>query len=481
MKNYIRSAVTGIKWSFVSRFGRLILHLVTTAILARLLLPSDFGLIAIATIFTGFVIVFSDLGTSAVIINLKEVSQNLLSTLFWVNAAFGIFSFIVIFLLSGYISLLFNEPELSLILKILPLSFIFSSLGILHRTLMEKELKFNQLAVVEIISALIASTTAIILAFTGFGVWSLVIYTMVLVGISCVLFWSFERWIPSFTFMYSELKKVLKFTTNFTGFNILNYFVKNADKFIIGKVLGTEKLGYYSMAYKLMIYPIILVSDVIKRVMFPVFSRIQNDDEKIARGYIQVLNSIALITFPALIGLMVLSDDFVNIVLGAKWEKVTILIMFLAPVGIMQSLITTTGTIYLTKSKPDLMLIMGLIWGVISVSAILIGLMWDIEGIAAAYLIANIIWFIPSMKVPMQLISADLSDALILIAKTLIISLVMALGIYLFSRIELDISQLIYFILKILVGIIIYVSITLIARKEEILSLLTIIRNKDSK
>lgn len=475
--NLAKQAISGIKWSFLSRIGRQITQILTTTILAKLLDPKAFGLVAIATIFTNFIVTFSDFGTSAAVIKAEQPSNKLLSTLFWFNIAFGICAFLLLYVFSPIISSFFHEPLLVDILRVLGISFVFSSFGILHKTLLEKKLAFNILSKVELISTLMAAVIAISLAIFDYGVWSLVFYTLGMVSISSILFITVNRWKPRFYFDLFEMKKIFSFTLNFTGFNILNYLLRNMDKFIIGRFLGTENLGYYSLAHKLMIYPLTNISDVIKRVMFPYFSNFQKDNKKIFSSYLNVLKVISLITFPAMLGLMAIANDFVLYLFGPKWETTAILLVVLAPVGLIQSLTTTTGTIFLTKDRADLLFKTGLIWGFILILAFVVGLKWGLIGIAVAYLFANIIWVLPLLKISISQIDANLKDTVFPLLKIMVFSLIMALLLFLFNRYtEIQLSY--KFFTEIILGVSVYSIIVWLFYKNEMIKLFGLIKNK---
>ena len=169
-----RKALKAVKWSSISQFSRQIIQYLTTLILANILSPNDFGLIALALVITGFIEIFKDLGTSSALIYLNEVNELLISSIFWFNIILGFFFTLLIFLSSNLISSFFNSEDVVSILRVLSIVFIISGFSILPKTLLERELQFNKLALVEIVSVIVGSSTGIILAYLGFGVWSLI-------------------------------------------------------------------------------------------------------------------------------------------------------------------------------------------------------------------------------------------------------------------------------------------------------------------
>ncbi|RKY94275.1 MAG: colanic acid exporter, partial [Ignavibacteriae bacterium] len=238
-------AVKGLKWSSISRFGRQLIQYVTTLILAFLLSPEDFGLIAIAFIIIGFLDIFKDLGTSSALIYIDNPSRTLLSSVFWVNVFFGIAISILIFLTAPLVADFFSNSQAISVLKVLSISFTISSFGIVQKALLEREFKFELLARSELLSVFGGSAIGITLAFLGYGVWSLVIQALVSALLFTVFLWLSGKWKPELHFSLDEIKSVFKYSLNLLGYNVFNYFVRNMDYILIGKFFGERELGHY--------------------------------------------------------------------------------------------------------------------------------------------------------------------------------------------------------------------------------------------
>jgi PST family polysaccharide transporter len=402
----IDKTASGVKWSSISQIGRQLMQLVTTIILTRLLSPSDFGLVGMAMVVTGFVALFHDFGTSATVIQKKVASEVFLSSIFWVNAAFGLLAMVIIFAFAPLAANLYHEPRVSLILKLLSLSFLISGLSIVQQAILERELAFKKLARVEMVAGVSSSFVCIGAALLGAEVWSLVYQTLMSVTVTTVLLWTSSDWRPKAVFHWGEVRSVRSYSLNLTGFYIFNYFARNADTVLIGRFLGAQNLGYYMMAYRIMFYPIQTISAVIGRVMFPVYSQIQEDEARFRRIYLKVIGAIGLITFPMMMGVWGLAQTLVLTLFGSQWKPV----MILAPVGLIQSIVTTVGTIYQAKGRTDWMFRLGVATGLIAVLAFVIGLQWGIVGVAGAYTIATILCLYPNFTVPFKLINLKMQD-----------------------------------------------------------------------
>jgi PST family polysaccharide transporter len=420
-----KQAASGVKWSALSQIGRQAMQFATTTVLARLLLPSDFGLVGMATIVLGFINLFSDLGTSAAVIQRKNTSDSLLQSIFWINIGFGFLGTAILFVCSPLIASFYQEPRVIPVLRVLSLTFFISGFSILQKALLERDLAFNTLAKVELSAVVSGSVVGIGSALLGFGVWSLVYQSLAVVIATTLSLWVATRWKPQLTFCGSELREVSNYSLNLTGFNIYNYFSRNADYLLIGRFLGTQDLGYYTLAYRLMIFPLLNISLMLSRVMFPVFSQFQDDNAKFSRVYLKVVGAIALITFPMMIALWAVAEPFIVTLFGSQWRPVILLLMILAPVGMGQSIGTTVGQIYQAKGRTDWLFRWGVVAGLVFMIAFVIGLHWGIVGVATGYAIAYTILQYPSFAIPFRLINLRVWDLGTILVRPLFCSLLM--------------------------------------------------------
>jgi PST family polysaccharide transporter len=295
-------------------------------------------------------------------------------------------------------------------MQVLSLSFLLSGLSNLQMSLLERNLEFDKLARIEIGTTLLATLVGIMAAFLGQGAWSLVYQMLAGNLFATLLFWSTSRWRPTWQFDWPEIRAVMGFSLNLTGGNIFNYFARNADKLLIGRFLGVQDLGYYDLAYRLMQLPLQGISAVLSRVMFPLYSRMQDDIGQFSRTYLKVASAIALISFPLMLGLTALARQFVLTLFGAAWVPVIPLLLILAPLGALQSILTTIGNIYAATGRTDL----GLRWtvgaGLLIVLSFVVGLPWGILGVTASYAIMIFLLTYPGFAIPFRLIGLKVSD-----------------------------------------------------------------------
>jgi len=452
-----KKVVESIKWVSISKTIRIILQYVTLMILVMYLSPTDFGLMSTAMIFIGFFNLIKDFGFSAAIIQITDLSHELLSSVFWLNLIIGILFSILIFSSSSVVSNYYQISELQLLLQVLSINFLLNGVSSLPNALFEKDMNFNVLAKIEMIANLFGSFIAILLAIIGFGVWALVFQTLTVSFLILTQNWIYSSFRPSFVFKLKKIKKIYHFGINLSGFNILNYLVRNADYFLIGKFLGMNELGFYSLAYRIMLFPIQNITSVVSRVLFPALSKIKDDNFKSRELYINVNKSVAFISFPIMVGFFVINYDFVTLLFDVKWQPIINILYILVPVGMIQSIYTLGGSIFQSQNKTQLWFYWGIISAIITVSGFYIGLGWGIFGVSVSYLITNLILMYPGSKLSFNLIELKVLNYMKNIIPSFLISIVMGISIYmltfLFSVLSTHILGL---IIQIFFGILIY-------------------------
>ncbi len=465
-----QKAVRSVQWASLSQVVRQVVQFGSLAVLAALLAPDDFGLLAMALVITGMMDLFKDLGTRVAIIQKTDASPQFLSSIFWVNAGIGTTAALLLLLSAPLVAIAYKEPRLTPVLQILAINFPISGLGISLKAHLEKNISFGLLGIVEAGSVVLGAITAIVLAILDYGVWALVAQSLVTTFSATLFSWILSGWRPHFTFDWQEIRGVLGFSMNYTGFTVLNYIARNIDYFLIGRYLGKEALGYYTLAYRIMVYPVQNISFILNRVMFPVLSKVQEDNGKISRAFLQITAGIALASFPLMLGVMALSDSFVHVVLGDKWLPVAGLLVILAPVGMFQSINSTVGAIYLIKNRTDTLFRWGVFSTMITITAFVIGLQYGITGMAWAYLVTSLILFYPSYKIPLRFINLKVRNVLKVVQIPLFNSLLMLASLLLAQRFIPSSNQynLFFFAGLILFGTAIYAGATLLFNQPAI-------------
>lgn len=483
MQNLTTKTLKGIGWVSLAQIITQIIRFIISAILARLLFPEDFGMIAMIVVFSNFLNVFQDLGMGSSIIQKKDLDKDHINSIFWIIIGLGLLLTFLMVALSPLIAHFYKQPQLTKLSMALGTTFFIASLGIIPRSLFQREMQFRVLSLVNITVVSLAGLFAIFLAFKGFGVWSLVYRQITSIALGSVLLLTIKKWKPRFSFQWQKIKGMLKFGANLTGFSFINYFNRNLDNLLIGKFLGAQPLGYYNFSYNIMLYPIGQISGVLGQVFFPALSSIQDDSPRIRNIYTEANFFISVITFPLMIGLFVLTPEFVRTIFGPKWINAIPIIRILSLVGLGQSIAATVGWLYLVKGKTDVMLKWGIFSSIIIISGFIVGLHWGVIGVTAGYAIASYLLLFPNFYIPFRFIDMNIWKFFKNFIPTFSASVIMGIIIG-FIRYFMKISHLtdwLILILCIFMGMLTYTFIIRFFKKGIFKGILTYIKIGISK
>ena len=439
--------------------------------MARLLSPADYGVYAILMVFVGFFTVLAGLGVAQAVVYLDHPSDRMLSSIFYLNLAVGVVLYGLMFVLAGPIASFYDNPQLVQFLRLIALVFVVGALNTVQQALMEKRLNFQRVILFDLTSQVAGTAVGLGAAFSGYGVLSLIYATLAGASAKTVLLWLGSGWRPRLIFAMADVKTVARYCFNLTGFSIINYFSRNADNFLIGKYVGASALGVYNIAYNIMLYPLSNVSSVIVRVLFPAMASMKHDTARLKRAYLKVISFIALVTFPLMAGLSVVADTFVAVVFGVKWLDLAPLLIILAPVGLIQSVVTTVGTIYTARGTTGLMFKLGSWNACVTVLAFVVGLPFGVEGVAVSYAIANLLMLYPNLKYAWSQIGLGVGEGLLVLKDYFVAAVLMAgvvHGLTLCLR-ALNIGQFAILFAQVVCGALAYLVAILLVSKFEVL------------
>lgn len=409
-KDLTTRVASGALWSALSRVCLQLLYLISVAVLTRKLDPEAYGLMNMTQIVVGFVSLFRDIGIASAVIQRRDIDEALLSSLWWVSTGLGLITTLACVAVAPLVAAFYKQPLVTPMLQVLALSFLITSLTTIHGAMVNRQMAFRKLAIVEITAALVSLIIAIVFAYSGAGVWSLVAGSLANSIVSSAGFLFAYRWKPAVRFSWTRVRSVTGFGMNLSGFNLVNYFSRNADNVLIGRYIGTAPLGFYQLAYTIMLYPVQNVAQLLGRVLFPAFSEIQDDRSRFRNAYLRSLVVIALISFPLMAGAAAVAKPFVLVWMGPNWLMVATLITILAPVGMYQAVGTTVGQIYMATGRTDLMFKWGLISSPIIVLSFFVGLPWGVTGVAISYAIVMGLLAYPLFLIPCRLIELPVSE-----------------------------------------------------------------------
>jgi len=393
-----RRAISGVKWNGILTAGRAAVQLVAVAMLSRLLAPSDFGLVGMASVVTGLVHTFEDLGLANSVIQNQDTTKEQLSSVFWFNVIFGLTLFVLIWIATPLVTAYYREPALKHMLRWSSTSFIVSPASGQFHGLLRKDLQFRLRTKVSLVALLAQSCISLGLAVIGIGAMSLVWGTLggaVVSAICVTLIASRSGWLPEFRFHWADLAGFFEFGLYQSAGRALKYLSRNADYLIIGRLLGAEPLGYYTLAHNLMRLPLGYLNPMINVVAFPVFARIQDDEARVGKGYSRILRYLATGTAPTMAGTMVLAHVLIPVVYGPQWLPAVPVVRVFAGLGILLSLGDPIESLLLAKGEAHLLLYLNALAVSGFAASSLVGSRYGILGAAWASLLFTLFVLLP--------------------------------------------------------------------------------------
>ncbi len=315
-----KKTVNGVIWSAIDRFSTQGIQFVFSILIARLLMPSDYGVIAMLGIFLAVSNTFVDSGFGAALVQKANRTETDFSTVFYFNIVVAIIFYALLWLASPYIASFYNIPMLKDVTRVVALTLIFSALGGIQSAQLSIAINFKTRAIISLISALSTGCLGLYLAYSGYGAWALVFQMVFSSLLNTILLWCFVRWMPSLVFSWQSFRQLFSFGSKLLASALLDTIYNNVYTLVIGKVYSSSSLGLYSRASGLAQYPSSNITGVLQSVTFPVLCSIQNDEERLADAYKRFIRMSAFVVFPLMIGLASVAEPFIRVVLTDKWE-----------------------------------------------------------------------------------------------------------------------------------------------------------------
>lgn len=371
--------VSGLLWSFADNSVNLGISFIVGIILARLLDPRDFGLIGMLTIFIAVSQSFINSGFSQALIRKKDPSPEDYSTVFYFNMGIGLACFLILFFCSGLISQFFKEPQLKPLIQVLGLSLIINAFTLIQRTILTKNINFKLQTKISVIASVLSGVIGILMALTGYGVWSLVIKMIIMNVIASLLLWSWNKWRPVLIFSVKSFKELFSFGFNLLLSGLIDTIYNNIYYLIIGKFFSAKELGFYTRADSFNALPSSNLTSIIQRVSYPVLSSIHDDTPKLKETYKKLIRSTMLICFVLMLGMAAIAKPMILTLVGEKWLPSVIYLQLLCFVGMFYPLHALNLNMLQVQGRSDLFLRLEVIKKILAVPVILIGIILGIK------------------------------------------------------------------------------------------------------
>lgn len=374
------TAAQGVK--IAAQFGSI-------AILARLLAPEDFGLVASLSPLLALVAVFQNLGLLQAIVQRPELSTKTTNQIFWTTAAVGFASTVLVGALGPAVAWFYGDGRLAMLSVVAGCSVVLSSLATVPRGLLARRLHFSEIAFIDVTAALLGISASVAGAWLGLGYWALVVAPVFTAFLWLTLSLWRSRYRPSSPPWPLLERDVGTFGAHLTGFNIVNYFARNLDNVLIGRNLGSIPLGHYDRAYKLLMFPLENIVTPISQIMLPILSKKQDDKHALRASYLGAASKLALVSAPGIAAVVPVTDELVMLLFGPGWESAGPVLMWLCIAGLNQPLCRTTGWLFIAQGKTGALLRWGMFSSVVISASFIIGLPFGLTGVAMAYALAD--------------------------------------------------------------------------------------------
>ncbi len=393
-------AKKGVKWTSIAKIVLAAVAILKISVLTRFLETEAFGQMALALFVMGFVGLFMDMGLSSAILHKQNIDKKTYSSLYWLNCLFSIILYLIVFFLSSYIAMFYNDEELGLLIKLIGLGLILSALGRQYKTIEQKNLNFKLISLIEIWSAVLSLVLAIILAIYGYGVYALVFSVLFQQFVSNIsfLFFGARKHGLLFHFSYPETRPFLKIGIYEVMSNAINYFSRDIDIMLIGKFLGTEVLGGYSLAKQLVFKPLLIINPIITQIATPLLAKIQENKEALKSNFLKILSIISTINIPAYFLLIIFATPVVQILYGNAYLDIVPVVRILSIYVFLRALGNPVGSLLIALGRTDI----GFQWNlmVLFITPIMVyaGSFFGTMGVAISLTICMILLFIPAWR-----------------------------------------------------------------------------------
>jgi len=457
-----KAAINGAKWTTTATVITTVLSFAQLAIIARVLDPSIFGLVSICSLVMNFFHIFANLGFTNSIISKQENDRKILSTIFYASVGLGVIMGVLIFFSSGFVVDYYHEPRLSYVIKVSSLGFPLIYTSQIYWNLLQKELEFKILAMIEVIGAVVSIFVTILLAYNNFQELSIIYSQLLIIAIKTVLYIFLGRklFTPLFYFKLNEIKDHLRFGIYHLGEGILGFVNSNLENIVIGKAIGVKELGLYTIAYQLAVFPIYRLNPIIIQVSYPIMAKMR-DNEGLKRAYLKIVDFITFCNFPLLAGLFITSTSVVVLIYGNDYQASVPLVKIILFVSFLSCVTAPASSLAMSKNKPNVMFYLNLFSLVIKIPTLyFLSKYFGLIGIAYGYVLTSLIDTVVIFIIVDNLVGSFFKQFLDNIIKPVSFCLIM-IGVISVYQYFIGNQGLVHLIIQVVIGGLIYVGLTL--------------------
>lgn len=472
--------VNAVMWSATERFGQQGIQFIIGIIIARILSPADYGLVGMLAIFMAVASTFLDSGFGTAIIQKQDADQTDFSTVFYFNILVGLIAYSILYICAPHIAAFYKQPELKSLTRFMSLSLIINSLGLIQNTLFVKKIDFKTITKISLISMILSGSVGIMLAYKGYGVWSLAVQSVTGQFARVCLLWFFSSWKPTLIFSIKAFNQLFSFGSKLLASGLLSQIVDNIYNLIIGKSYSSAQLGFYTQAKRMVDLPMLSVNTIIQSVTFPVLASMQNEDERLKANFRKIIKVIVFLNFPLMLTLGVIAKPLIIVLLTDKWLQAAPYCQLLCIIGLTYPLNSINLSILNVKGRSDIFLYLEIVKKFMIVVAILFTIRHGVLALIIGQVLYSIVASILNLYYSGRLINYSLSEQCKDIFPYFAASTLMALATYSINFIFIG-KHITLLCLQIMTSSVIFYLICMIFNFEAFKEVKTIVKNNYAK
>lgn len=419
MKDLKQKTIQGGLARLFAQGANFTLRVGSLMILARLLEPKDYGLVGMVAAFTGVLSLFRDFGLSSAAVQRVTVTEEQISTLFWINILVGVLLALLTVAMAPAIAAFYHEPRLIAVAAVMAVGFLFNAAGVQHSVLLQRQMRFTSLAVISIVSLAVGTVVAIAGAKAGYGYWALVAMTVTSPLIATIGFWLAAAWVPGMPQRRAGIRSMMHFGGTLTLNSLLAYLAYNAEKVLIGRFWGADAIGIYGRAYQLINIPTDNLNSAVGEVAFSALSRLQDDLSRLKSYFLKGYSLVLGLTLPITIACALFPDDIIFVLLGPKWNEAAPIFRLLAPTILIFAIINPLGWLLFSLGLVGRSLKIALVFAPLIIGGYILGLPYGPRGVAFAYSAVMTLWVIPHIAWCVHGTAISFKDILLAVSRPL--------------------------------------------------------------
>ena len=455
---------SGVAWSFSEKLLSMVVQMVVSIVVARMVAPADFGVMAIMTFFTSVALAIVDSGFSQTLIRKTAPTDEEYRSVLTFNVVVSVVLYIILVAVAPLVARIYDADIITDIAPVLFLVLPINSLCVVQTVMYTREFRFALLSKIVFLSSLISGIVAVVMAILGCGIWALVAQRLLMMGIKAVAFWSLRRWRTSARFSFKPLREMAPFSLRLLATDLIASIYNNVAQLFIGKMHSTSTLGYYSQAQKLKDLPVTSTVQAVQGVTFPALAQIADDDDKFAEGYLRIVRMLGFVIFPVMLMFVAIAPDMFMLLLGEKWMPTVPYFEILALSGLLYPIAIVSYNILKTKSDGRVIVRLEVAKRVVMTAMLCYTIPMSVEAIAWGMTAMAVVEFILNSAAAMRYVKTSWGKLLGALTPTFILAAAVFCALYMGNAYLTGLHYALRLVIDIVAGAVLYFALAWLFR-----------------